>query len=159
FLLRVGELRNRDRGQNADDHDHDQKLDQSETLAVHLENLPCIVLSMGARVYRARNSGLGRSTNYTGRGMLKRKCKHVSRLGSNCRALSRSFGGRASWQYAVTDVHTPQKKSGEIALAALVLQARGLRCTSARLPCWPERAASNQRTPRTSWWSWCAKPS
>ena len=32
LLLRVGELRNRDRGKNADNHDNDQKLDQRETL-------------------------------------------------------------------------------------------------------------------------------
>src|SRR2546422_1032695 len=36
LLLRVGELRNRDRGQNADDHDYDQQLNERETLAVHL---------------------------------------------------------------------------------------------------------------------------
>src|SRR6267154_4169517 len=41
LLLRVRELRNRDRGQNADDHDHDQKLDQCKALTVHLTNLPC----------------------------------------------------------------------------------------------------------------------
>src|SRR5258706_303548 len=36
LLLRVSELRNRDRGQNADDHHDDQKLDQCKALAVHL---------------------------------------------------------------------------------------------------------------------------
>src|ERR1035437_4550818 len=34
LLLRVGELRNRDRGENADDDDDDQQLDQGETLLV-----------------------------------------------------------------------------------------------------------------------------
>src|SRR3954451_9436463 len=34
LFLRVGKLRNCDRGQNADDHDHDQQLDQGKTLAV-----------------------------------------------------------------------------------------------------------------------------
>src|SRR5690348_13305582 len=33
--LGVRELRDRDGGQNADDHHHDQELDQRETLAVH----------------------------------------------------------------------------------------------------------------------------
>src|SRR3989441_385643 len=35
FALGVGELRDRDRGQNADNHDHDQQLNECETLAVH----------------------------------------------------------------------------------------------------------------------------
>src|SRR5690349_10408578 len=35
LLLGVGELRDRDRGENADDHDDDQQLDECETLAVH----------------------------------------------------------------------------------------------------------------------------
>jgi len=38
---RVGELRNRDRGQNADDHDHDQKLNQSEPLRFIWTTSPC----------------------------------------------------------------------------------------------------------------------
>src|SRR5229473_2956709 len=38
--LRVGELRDRDGGQNPDDHHHDQQLDERETLAVHLTLLP-----------------------------------------------------------------------------------------------------------------------
>src|SRR5439155_17843249 len=45
LLLGVRELRNRDRGQNTDDHDHDQQLNQRETLAVHLppfSRLSCI---------------------------------------------------------------------------------------------------------------------
>src|SRR5215218_5150352 len=34
LVLRVGELRDRDGGKNADDHDHDQQLDQGKALAV-----------------------------------------------------------------------------------------------------------------------------
>src|SRR6266498_3984383 len=47
LLLGVRELRNRDRGKNADDDDHDEKLDQCETLLVayHLWNLPERTLS------------------------------------------------------------------------------------------------------------------
>src|SRR5215208_5018192 len=43
LLLRVRELRDRDRRENADDHDHDQQLDQRETLARVLHHLvgPC----------------------------------------------------------------------------------------------------------------------
>src|SRR4029077_1932366 len=33
--LRVRELRDRNRGENADDHDDDQQLDEGEALAVH----------------------------------------------------------------------------------------------------------------------------
>src|SRR5207248_10471009 len=33
LFLRVGKLRDRDRGQNADDHDHDQQLNERKTLA------------------------------------------------------------------------------------------------------------------------------
>src|SRR5213078_4264869 len=40
LLLRVGELRNRDGGQNTDDHHHDQKLDQGKALAVHSTTSP-----------------------------------------------------------------------------------------------------------------------
>src|SRR5438270_834834 len=36
LFLRVGKLRDRDRGQNADDHNHDEQLNQRKTLAVHL---------------------------------------------------------------------------------------------------------------------------
>src|SRR2546430_5341155 len=36
LLLGVRELRDRDGGKNADDHHHDQKLNERETLAVHL---------------------------------------------------------------------------------------------------------------------------
>src|SRR5204862_5383185 len=41
LVLRVGELRNRDRGKNTDDNDHDQKLDKSKTLlaANHIVSL------------------------------------------------------------------------------------------------------------------------
>src|SRR6266704_4627318 len=42
LLLRVGELRDRDGGQNADDHHHDQQLNEREALAVHL--FPLLVL-------------------------------------------------------------------------------------------------------------------
>src|SRR5207247_7114555 len=37
--LRVGELRDRDGGQNADDHHHDQQLNEREALAIHAT--PC----------------------------------------------------------------------------------------------------------------------
>src|SRR6266540_1854791 len=40
LLLRVCELRDRDGGQNADDHHHDQQLNERETLAVHF-SFPC----------------------------------------------------------------------------------------------------------------------
>src|SRR6266513_5838197 len=40
LLLRVSELRNRDGGQNADDHHHDEKLDQGKALAVHSTTSP-----------------------------------------------------------------------------------------------------------------------
>src|SRR5438445_13852120 len=40
LLLCILELRDRDGGKNADDHHHDQKLNERETLAVHLPNLP-----------------------------------------------------------------------------------------------------------------------
>src|SRR5207245_10091855 len=40
LLLRVGELRNRDGGQNTDDHHNDQKLNEGETLAVHPTTSP-----------------------------------------------------------------------------------------------------------------------
>src|SRR2546427_5104130 len=40
LLLRVGELRNRDGGQNTDDHHDDQKLDQGKALAVHSTTSP-----------------------------------------------------------------------------------------------------------------------
>src|SRR5712692_6833064 len=40
LLLGVRELRDRDGGKNADDHHHDQQLNERETLAVHLRNLP-----------------------------------------------------------------------------------------------------------------------
>src|SRR2546422_9880635 len=36
LLLGVRELRDRDGGKNTDDHHHDQKLNERETLAVHL---------------------------------------------------------------------------------------------------------------------------
>src|SRR2546427_3110007 len=36
LLLGVRELRDRDGGKNADDHHHDQQLNERETLAVHL---------------------------------------------------------------------------------------------------------------------------
>src|SRR2546430_7389961 len=39
LLLGVRELRDRDGGKNADDHHHDQKLNERETLAVHLGHL------------------------------------------------------------------------------------------------------------------------
>src|SRR3989442_9246460 len=38
LLLGVRELRDRDGGKNADDHHYDQKLNERETLAVHLRN-------------------------------------------------------------------------------------------------------------------------
>src|SRR5438034_426859 len=38
--LRVGELRDRDGGQDADDYHHNQQLNECETLAVHLTLLP-----------------------------------------------------------------------------------------------------------------------
>src|SRR6266545_2452296 len=44
LLLRVRELRNGDGGKNADDDDHDQKLDQRETLAIHLD-IPLVLVS------------------------------------------------------------------------------------------------------------------
>src|SRR3954447_13378652 len=57
LLLRVGELRNRDRSQDADDHDHDQKLDQGKALAVAhyflrlsaltIEHWGCVVTGRG----------------------------------------------------------------------------------------------------------------
>src|SRR5256885_6797684 len=40
LFLRVGELGDRDGGQNADDHHHDQQFDERKTLAVHLTVLP-----------------------------------------------------------------------------------------------------------------------
>src|SRR6185312_815198 len=39
LVLRIGKLRNRNRGKNADDHDDDKKLDKSETLFIVHENL------------------------------------------------------------------------------------------------------------------------
>src|SRR6185437_12586591 len=38
--LGVGELRDRDGGQDTDDHHHDQQLNERETLAIHLTLLP-----------------------------------------------------------------------------------------------------------------------
>src|SRR4029077_13286907 len=38
--LRISELRDRDGGQDADDHHHDQQLDERKTLAVHLTHTP-----------------------------------------------------------------------------------------------------------------------
>src|SRR6266704_2363105 len=61
LFLRVRELRNRDRGQNADDHDHDQKLNQCETLAIHLDYLPEGILDL-----RASSNDSG-DTYYSGR--------------------------------------------------------------------------------------------
>src|SRR5436853_643433 len=49
LFLRVRELRNRDRGQNTDDHDDDQKLDQCETLAVHLDYLQRVAENVASR--------------------------------------------------------------------------------------------------------------
>src|SRR2546425_12454051 len=40
LFLRVGKLGDRDGGQNADDHHHDQQLNEREALAVHLTLLP-----------------------------------------------------------------------------------------------------------------------
>src|SRR5258705_6353507 len=74
LFLRVRELRNRDRGQNADDHDHDQKLNQSETLAVHLDDLPCMVQAM-ARIFALRTS-----TNHALDRAAARKQKRTNRL-------------------------------------------------------------------------------
>src|SRR5207249_8631912 len=47
LLLRVRELRNRDRGQNADDHDDDQKLDQCKSEAHTPDLQPRFVLLCG----------------------------------------------------------------------------------------------------------------
>src|SRR5688500_16670388 len=42
LLTRLAELRNRDSSQDADDHDHDQKLDQCETFSA-LEHMPLTI--------------------------------------------------------------------------------------------------------------------
>src|SRR5439155_9206539 len=47
--LRVGELRDRDGGQDADDHHHNQQLNECETLAVHLTLLPLKSISREPR--------------------------------------------------------------------------------------------------------------
>src|SRR4029077_750865 len=46
--LGVGELRDRDGGQNADDHHHDQELNECKTLAVHHEIAPVGVFQLTA---------------------------------------------------------------------------------------------------------------
>src|SRR5207249_4738632 len=56
LFLRVGKLRDRDRGQNADDHDHDQQLNERKTLAVHLD-IPlweCLLRCMTPKVGKAK---------------------------------------------------------------------------------------------------------
>src|SRR5207249_10643671 len=58
LLLRVGKLRNRDRGQNADDHDHDQQLNERETLAVHL-HIPLWSLRLRLSVVQAWSHSAG----------------------------------------------------------------------------------------------------
>src|SRR5205814_8140719 len=50
LFLRVGKLRDRDRGQNADDHDHDEQLNKRKTLAVHLR-IPLLLCHDGEHRY------------------------------------------------------------------------------------------------------------
>src|SRR2546430_14966163 len=45
--LRIGELRDRDGGQDADDHHHDQQLDERKSLAVHVLHTPGVVTLYG----------------------------------------------------------------------------------------------------------------
>src|SRR5215207_4119595 len=62
--LGVGELRDRDRGQDADDHDNDQKLDQGEaaTGRAHRGTLECKWTPRGGRWLGGRYFGGGTSS-------------------------------------------------------------------------------------------------
>src|SRR6266702_786856 len=76
LFLRVRELRNRDRGQDADDHDHDQKLDQCKSLAVHLgASLLRVPAIMGAGIELLKNDH--------GKGTLG-SVPHVTRSSATC---------------------------------------------------------------------------
>src|SRR5207249_3911475 len=65
LLLRVGELRNRDGGQNTDDHHHDQKLDQGKALAVHSTTSPTRKIQDA----KNENSGTHFSKQHAARGI------------------------------------------------------------------------------------------
>src|SRR3989442_3365910 len=54
--LRVGELRDRDGGQDADDYHHNQQLNECETITVHLTLLPLKFMSSVTRILHTRKN-------------------------------------------------------------------------------------------------------
>src|ERR1041385_7096373 len=89
LLLGVAELRDRDRGQDADDHDDDQQLDEGKALAIHwdsksLRGTGCEAV-MRRRITQSPDAGPG-------------TLQSPGRSERNCRNSIKSFHGNGFWE-------------------------------------------------------------